>query len=134
MDIHSQGCKFITLTSTIFNAKEHYPCSNQSLLIQEFDIQTLHEFLDASLTQEELEFLQEKEKQKVLKSSDGVIVRRSKKFEEHFSDVVTKNDRNLAIENAYLDGYSQVEIASYLKVSKSLISKVIKSGDSITGV
>ena len=108
MDIHSQGCKF--------------------------DIQTLHEFLDASLTQEELEFLQEKEKQKVLKSSDGVIVRRSKKFEEHFADVLTKNDRNLAIQNAYLDGYSQVEIASYLKVSKSLISKVIKSGDSLTGV
>lgn len=40
-----------TLTSVVFNEKEYYPCSNQSLLIQEFDIQTLHEFLDASLTQ-----------------------------------------------------------------------------------
>ena len=72
--------------------------------------------------------------QKVLKCSDGIVVRRSKKFEEHFVEIATKNDRNLAIQNAYLHGYSQVDIASYLKVSKSLISKVIKSGDSITGV
>lgn len=40
-------------------------------------------------------------------------------------------DRNFAIINAYLDGYSQVDIASYLKLSKSLISKVVKSGDSM---
>ena len=53
-------------------------------------------------------------------------MKRSKKFEEHFADIETKTDRNFAIQNAYLDGYSQVDIASYLKVSKSLISKVIK--------
>ncbi|MEA2110804.1 MAG: helix-turn-helix domain-containing protein [Campylobacterota bacterium] len=58
-------------------------------------------------------------------------MRRSKHFEEHFYDVQTKDDRNLAIVNAYLDGYSQVDIAKYLNVSKSLISKVIKSGDSL---
>ena len=39
-----------------------------------------------------------------------------------------------AIHNAYNDGYSQVDIALHLKVSKSLISKVVKSGDSLTGV
>jgi len=42
--------------------------------------------------------------------------------------------RNFAILNAYLDGYTQVDMASYLKLSKSLISKVVKSGDSLTGV
>jgi REP element-mobilizing transposase RayT len=30
----------------------------------------------------------------------------------------------------YLDGYTQASIATYLGVSKSLVSKVIKSGDS----
>jgi hypothetical protein len=34
----------------------------------------------------------------------------------------------------HLDGYSQIEIANYLGLSKSLISKVIKSGDSTAGV
>ncbi|MBT5934380.1 MAG: helix-turn-helix domain-containing protein, partial [Sulfurimonas sp.] len=43
-------------------------------------------------------------------------------------------DRNIAIMNAHLDGYSQASIASYLNLSKSLISKVVKSGDSFTGV
>ena len=123
-----------TLASLIFNSKEHYPCCNESLLINQFDIQTLHEFLDSCISKDELEFLKEKEKQKVVKSTYGVVIKRSKEFEEHFLDVQTKEDRNFAILNAYLDGYSQVDIAFYLKLSKSLISKVIKSGDSFTGV
>lgn len=61
-------------------------------------------------------------------------MKRSKKFKEHFMDIATKSERNFAIINAYLDGHSQVVIASHLKVSKSLISKVIKSRGSIAGV
>ena len=123
-----------TFASLIFNSQEYYPCSNDSLLTQQFDIQTLHEYLDSRLSNNELEFLKEKEKQKVVKSAVGIVLKRSKEFEEHFIDVQTKEDRNFAILNAYLDGYAQVDIASYLKLSKSLISKVVKSGDSRTGV
>ncbi|WP_367182070.1 helix-turn-helix domain-containing protein [Sulfurimonas sp.] len=36
--------------------------------------------------------------------------------------------------NAHQDDYSQANIATYLNVSTSLISKVVKSGDSFTGV
>ena len=65
----------------------------------------------------------------------GILhVKQEKQFQEHFYDVCTKIDRNLAILNAYQDGYSQANIATYLNVSKSLISKVVKSGDSLTGV
>ena len=123
-----------TFASLIFNSQEYYPCSNDSLLTQQFDIQTLHEYLDSRLSNNELEFLKEKEKQKVVKSAVGIVLKRSKEFEEHFIDVQTKEDRNFAILNAYLDGYTQVDMASYLKLSKSLISKVVKSGDSLTGV
>ncbi|WP_366511628.1 helix-turn-helix domain-containing protein [Sulfurimonas sp.] len=49
-------------------------------------------------------------------------------------EISTKADRNLAILNAHQDGYSQADIATYLNVSTSLISKIIKSGDSFTGV
>jgi hypothetical protein len=62
------------------------------------------------------------------------IKTKEKQFQEHFYDVYTKIDRNLAILNAHQDGYSQANIATYLNVSKSLISKVVKSGDSFTGV
>ena len=88
---HKVGEYPFTLASLIFRDKRDYPCSNESLLVKEFDIQTLHEFLDSSLTQDELIYLKEKEKQKVLKSNDRIIIRRSKKFEEHFIDVPNKD-------------------------------------------
>ena len=123
-----------TLASLIVNSREHYPCCNDSLLLKQFDIRTLYEFLEVSISKDELEFLKEKEKQKVVKSIGGIVLKRSKEFEEHFMNTQTKKKRNFAILNAYLDGYSQVDIATHLNLSKSLISKITKSGDSCTGV
>jgi len=123
-----------TFTHNIFKGSDYYFCSKESILLKQFDLETLNEFLEAAISDKEIAYLKEKEKQKIEKSEQGITMRRSKMFEEHFYDVTTKLDRNLAILNAYLDGYTQVDIANYLKVSKSLISKVIKSGDSFTGV
>ena len=122
-----------TLAHQIFNAKIYYPCCEESILIKEFDIKTLNEFLDEPLTKKELEYLKIKEKQKIVKQDNGIKISQSKQFEEHFHDISTKQDRNLAIVNAFLDGYSQASIATYLNLSKSLISKVVKSGNSFTG-
>jgi len=58
------------------------------------------------MTQNELEYLKEKEKYKVLKSKSGIVVKQSKEFKEHFCDAQTKEDKNLAILNAYSDGYA----------------------------
>ncbi len=86
------------------------------------------------MSEKELEYIKTKEKQKILKE-DGILhVKQEKQFQEHFYDVFTKVDRNLAILNAHQDDYSQANIATYLNVSTSLISKVVKSGDSFTGV
>ena len=86
------------------------------------------------MSEKELEYIKTKEKQKILKE-DGILhVKQEKQFQEHFYDVCTKVDRNLAILNAHQDGYSQANIATYLNVSTSLISKVVKSGDSFTEV
>ncbi len=123
-----------TLSSLIFNAKEHYPCSNESLLIKSFDIRSLSEFLEKPINEEELEYLKEKQKQKIKRTGDGIKISQSKKFEEHFTNIQDKEDRNLSIINAYSDGYTQSSIAQYLNVSKSLVSKVIKSGDIIPWV
>ncbi len=127
---NSRGVRILRYmqASLIFNEKEHYPCSNESLLITQFDIQTLHEFLDSSITEDELKYLKTKEKQKAVKGKNGVIIKRSKEFYKHFKNVVTKEERNLAILNAYFDGYTQVDIAKHLKLSTSLISKVICGG------
>jgi len=46
-----------------------------------------------------------------------------------------KQERNRVIALVYLeDGYSQIEIANYLGLSKSAVSMIIKSGDSTAGV
>jgi|GEM_PF-5593446 len=118
----------------IFNSKSIYPCCEESILIKDFDIKTLNEFLGEPITDKELEYIKTKEKQKIVKVNNSIKISQSKQFEEHFYNISTKQDRNIAIMNAYLDGYSQASIAIYLKLSKSLISKVVKSGDSFTGV
>jgi len=76
----------------------------------------------------------EEQNRKIEKKEDMVILSKSKLLEEYFSKMPSKKERNCIIRSAYLDGYSQIEIANYLGLSKSLISKVIKSGDSTAGV
>ena len=86
------------------------------------------------MSEEELDYLKEKQKQKIKKTEDGIKISPSKEFEEHFADIQNREDRNLAIINAYLDGYAQSGIARHLNISKSLVLKVIKSGDIAPGV
>jgi len=63
-----------------------------------------------------------------------MAIKCDQELQDYFRNVKLKKQRNSAIITAYLDGYTQVEIAAYLNISKSLISKVIKSGDSTHGV
>ena len=123
-----------TLASQIFNTKSVYSCARESMLLIDFDIQTLCEFLEEPLSKNELDYLKEKEKQKIQKTDNGIKINKSKEFVEHFTDIQNRHDRNFAIINAYLDGYTQVEIANHLNLSKSLVSKVVKSGDVASGV
>ena len=118
-----------TLASQILNANSLHPCMRESILLIDFDIQTLGEFLETPLSENELDYLKEKERQRIQKTNDGVKINKSKEFIEHFADIQNRNDRNFAIVNAHLDGYTQVEIAKHLNLSKSLVSKVVKSGD-----
>jgi len=60
-----------------------------------------------------------------------IVLSKSKSLEEHFMDLKSKQKRNSVISLVYLeDGYSQIEIANYLGLSKSAISMVIKNGKS----
>ena len=60
---------------------------------------------------------------------------KEKSLKEHFKDCKTRDERNRAILNAIEDDYKQVEVAKYLGISDSAVSKVFlamsrKSGDS----
>ena len=97
-------------------------------------IKTLNEFLGEPISEDELEYLKAKEKQKIYKKDNKIEINQSKEFLEYFYETDTKIKRDLAILSAYKDGYTQVKIATHLKLSTSMISKIIKSGYSITGV
>jgi len=68
---------------------------------------------------------------KIEKKDDTIVLSKSKSLEEHFMNVQSKQDRNSVICLDYLeDGYSQIEIASFLGLSKSAISMLIKNDKS----
>ena len=121
----SIGAYKFTLSHSIFHAKEHLPCCNDSLLLRTFDLKTLGEFLEVTMGEGELEFLEREQKRKVEKIDNAIVVARSKTLEEHFTDVNSKEKRNIVIVNAYTDGYTQKNIAEYLDVSTSLVSKIV---------
>jgi len=123
-----------TLAHLIFNSKDFHPCTKESILFREYDVEMLSGFLGVKFSQDDLTFLQTEQNRKIKKKENMIILSKSKSLEEHFIEVKSKKERNSIISLAYLDGYSQIGIANYLGLSKSLISKIVKSGDSTAGV
>ena len=121
---HIGDYKF-TLAYSVFKAKEHYPCCNDSLLLRQFDLETLGGFLDIAMSEDELEFLEREQKRNIEKIDDAIVLAQSRSLAEHFKDVGTREERNRCIVKAYADRYTQKVIANYLGVSTSLVSKVI---------
>ena len=118
-----------TLAHLIFNSKDFYPSAKESILLREYDIEMLSGFLEIKFAKDELDFLQTEQNRKIEKKESMIVLNKSKLLEEHFVNAQSKHERNSTICLAYLDGYSQIEIASFLGLSKSLISMVIKIGD-----
>ena len=121
-----------TLSYNIFKGLKYYPCCKNSILLKDFDIKTLSDFLNNPLNDKEIELLSEKEN--IEKKKNKINVLKIKTLNEHFKDVDSKEQRNNSIFNSFYDGYTQVEIGNYLNLSKSSISKILKSGDSTPGV
>lgn len=120
------------LSYNIFKGLKYYPCCENSILLKDFDIKTLSDFLNNPLNDKEIELLSEKEN--IEKKKNKINVLKIKTLNEHFKDVDSKEQRNNSIFNSFYDGYTQVEIGNYLNLSKSSISKILKSGDSTPGV
>ena len=119
------------MAHAIFNKKDFYSCTKESILFRDYDIEMLSEFLGVEFSQEDLIFLQKEQNRKIEKKEDMIVLSKSKSLEEHFMDVKSKEDRNSVICLAYLeDGYSQIEIANYLGLSKSAISMLVKNDQS----
>jgi DNA-binding NarL/FixJ family response regulator len=72
-----------------------------------------------------LEILEEIKHQKIVQKDELNRLAYEKSLEEHFAEVKTKKERNETIVEALEDGYTQIEIANFLNVSRSLVSKIV---------
>jgi REP element-mobilizing transposase RayT len=120
-----------TLAYTIVKNEAVLISAKKSILLIEFSIEELIDFLEVKLHKKDLKYLMEEEKRKITIENDSEFkIEKSKTLASHFCKIYKKEDRNLAIVNAFKDGYRQSEIANYIQLSSSLISKIVKSGDS----
>ncbi len=111
-----------TLGAVIAKRQKPISCTKESKLIKELNHENIQEIVGVKLDEEALSQLKEIQKQKIV-SKDGIQkIAYSKSLDEHFQN----GERNTAIYNAFNDGYTQAKIASYLSVSRSLISKILK--------
>ncbi len=66
------------------------------------------------------------ELQKVVSYKKNIHNKKHKTLKEHFETVLSKKERNQKIYEAYLDGYTQNQIASFLNISQATVSNSIK--------
>lgn len=96
-------------------------------MIKNFTIKELSEFLEKEVSKEDLKYLEKMQKEKIALTKEKEIIKIEKEIKEYFSKITTRKERNELIRKAYIDGYTQVEISEEVGLSKSSISKIIKS-------
>ena len=116
-----------TLGSVIVNKNKPVTCANKSKLIEELSYENVQEMIGVRLDDEALKILKEIERQKVVSIGDIRRVAKSKELGKHFQDIDDKIKRNSAIIHAIEDGYTQAEVAKYIGLSRSALSKIVKS-------
>ena len=89
--------------------------------------QKLFTMLNDEISDIELKRLEELQKAKYKEDKDKKIVRlRQKPLSDYFDDKQDVKTRNSKIKEAVLDGYKQSEIADFLKLSRTTVSKALK--------
>lgn len=125
MSEHLGEYKFTLLATLLQNDLEIIECAKHSQLIKLIKEEGILEHLGTRLSEDELEKLQLNEKQKISVDEHKLKLYKSKSLEKHFEESSTKVERNSAILSAIEDGYTQSNIASYLNLSSSSISKIV---------
>ncbi len=119
-----------TLLATVLNSdQELIPCAEHSQIKKEIEYEGIREHLEMTLTKQELKELTIMQKKKIVEKEYKYGYNREKRLEEHFENFKSKEERNRAIMKALDDGYTQAEVARYLKLTASAIAKIRKKFD-----
>jgi REP element-mobilizing transposase RayT len=116
---------FTLLASIVNKNQEVIECAKYSKLKSEIEQEGIQEHLEMALTKKERKELEKEQNKKPIKTEYGYKYAKEKTLREHFNMCETKRQRNDAIINAIEDGYKQIEVAKYLKLSNSAISKIV---------
>ncbi len=116
-----------TLCATLLNKQEPISCALHSVVLEQLSYEGIQDLLEVALSEDELKILEEIQKQKAISVNNQRTYAYHKMIAEHFEETKTKKQRNLAIVDALKDGYTQAEIAKYLRMSRSAVSKIVKS-------
>lgn len=114
--------KYLWSSSTFLLLDINKELMNGSLLYD----QNVFVLLDNDLSDNDIQKLEALQKTSYRKENDGIKREREKSLNSYFSDIDNIIQRNQEVKKAVLDGYKQSEIAEFLKVSQTTISKVFK--------
>ncbi len=125
MSEHIGEYKFTLLATLLQNDLDIIECAKHSSLIELIKEEGILEYLGLRLSENELEELNFNEKRKIDIDEYELKLYKSKSLDKHFTKCTTKIERNSAILSAIKDGYTQSNIAIYLNLSSSSISKIV---------
>ena len=94
-------------------------------MLKELKYENIQDIIGVKLSEDDLELLEKIQKEKVIVKNKKAVPLRQKSLNEYFANFSDKKERNRAIKEALEDGYTQSEIAKYLKLSNSTISKIV---------
>ncbi len=115
-----------TLGSVLLGKMDMPKCCKKSMLVEQYDINTLADFLDKPLSKEEAKGLKEEKQKKITKIEDKAVSDKRKELSSYFDTSIDKQMRNSAIVEAYKDGYTQASIANEVGLSDAMVCMVIK--------
>ncbi len=115
-----------TLASVLLRGKEIPLCTRESMLVKQYDLETLAEYLDEPLSRDEIAELTQERKKKVEIVEMRVQTEEKKELKSYFDNSMDKEHRNRAIYEAYMDGHTQLSISKELGLSDAMISIIIK--------
>ena len=126
MSEHVGEYKFTLLATLLQNNLNVIECAKHSQLIELIKEEGVLEHLELRLSEDELERLRTEQKRIIVVDEYELKLYKLKSLDEHFNKCDIKSERDSAIVSAAEDGYTQPDIASYLNLSTSSISKIIK--------
>jgi hypothetical protein len=115
-----------TLGSVLLGKMDMPKCCRKSMLVKQYDINTLADFLDKPLSVEEIKDLEIEKQKQITKVKDKAVSNKIKELDTYFDASMDKQMRNNAIMEAYKDGYTQASIAKIIGLSDAMVCMIVK--------